>query len=186
MRNLRLGSAAIPLLLLLLLALMTVRIPPWLLDVSFTFNITLALVVLLVAVYVMRPLEFAAFPTILLVATLLRLALNVASTRVVLLDGHQGGAAAGQVIGQGLVSGYHIAKQRFSAFIRCLNRVKHRDRGNFFLKRLIGVPMRSPFFVLGGILINVGNLSDLWIVIRPFSQQNRVADSSREGNKRIF
>ncbi len=111
MRNLRLGSAAIPLLLLLLLALMTVRIPPWLLDVSFTFNITLALVVLLVAVYVMRPLEFAAFPTILLVATLLRLALNVASTRVVLLDGHQGGAAAGQVIesfGAVLVGGNYV------------------------------------------------------------------------------
>ena len=58
MRNLRIGSAAIPLLLLLLLALMTVRVPPLLLDISFTFNITLALVVLLVAVYVMRPLEF--------------------------------------------------------------------------------------------------------------------------------
>lgn len=111
MSNLRIGAAAIPLLLLLLLALMTVRIPPTLLDISFTFNITLALVVLLVAVYVMRPLEFAAFPTILLVATLLRLALNVASTRVVLLDGHNGGAAAGQVIesfGAVLVGGNYV------------------------------------------------------------------------------
>ena len=111
MSNIRIGNAAIPLLLLLLLALMTVRVPPLLLDVSFTFNITLALVVLLVAVYVRRPLEFAAFPTILLVATLLRLALNVASTRVVLLDGHQGGAAAGQVIeafGAVLVGGNYV------------------------------------------------------------------------------
>ncbi len=97
-KNLRLGNLAIPLLLLLLLALMTVRVPPLLLDISFTFNITLALVVLLVSVYVLRPLDFASFPTILLVATLLRLALNVASTRVVLLDGHAGGAAAGAVI----------------------------------------------------------------------------------------
>ena len=98
MKNLRLGNLAIPALLLLLLALMTVRVPPLLLDISFTFNITLALVVLLVSVYVLRPLDFASFPTILLVATLLRLALNVASTRVVLLDGHAGGAAAGAVI----------------------------------------------------------------------------------------
>ena len=111
MSNLKIGHAAIPLLLLLLLALMTVPVPPLLLDVSFTFNITLALVVLLVAVYVMRPLEFAAFPTILLVATLLRLALNVASTRVVLLDGHAGGGSAGQVIeafGEVLVGGNYV------------------------------------------------------------------------------
>ena len=111
MNNLRLSSAAIPLMLLLLLALMTIPVPPILLDVSFTFNITLALVVLLVAVYVMRPLEFAAFPSILLIATLFRLALNVASTRVVLLDGHQGGAAAGQVIesfGAVLVGGNYV------------------------------------------------------------------------------
>ncbi len=111
MSKLRIGALGIPLLLLLILALMTIRVPPWLLDVSFTFNITFALVVLLVAVYVMRPLEFAAFPTILLVATLLRLALNVASTRVVLLDGHQGGAAAGQVIesfGAVLVGGNYV------------------------------------------------------------------------------
>ncbi len=107
----RVGNFAIPLLVLLLLALMTVRIPPLLLDVSFTFNITLALVVLLVSVYVRRPLDFAAFPTILLVATLLRLALNVASTRVVLLDGHAGGAAAGRVIesfGEVLVGGNYV------------------------------------------------------------------------------
>ena len=72
--------------------------PTLLLDILFTFNIALALVVLLVAIYTKRPLDFAAFPTVLLIATLLRLALNVASTRVVLLEGHQGGDAAGHVI----------------------------------------------------------------------------------------
>jgi flagellar biosynthesis protein FlhA len=92
------GNLGIPVLLLVMLAMMTLPIPPLLLDILFTFNITLALVVLCVAVYAMRPLDFAVFPTILLVATLLRLALNVASTRVVLLNGHEGGAAAGHVI----------------------------------------------------------------------------------------
>lgn len=72
--------------------------PTLLLDILFTFNIALALVVLLVAIYTKRPLDFASFPTVLLIATLLRLALNVASTRVVLLEGHEGGAAAGHVI----------------------------------------------------------------------------------------
>jgi flagellar biosynthesis protein FlhA len=101
----------IPLLLLLLLGLMTLTVPPFLLDVSFTFNIALAIVVLLVAVYAMRPLDFGAFPTVLLVATLLRLALNVASTRVVLLEGHAGGDAAGKVIqafGEVVVGGNYV------------------------------------------------------------------------------
>jgi len=92
------GNLGIPILLLVMLAMMTLPIPPLLLDVFFTFNITIALVVLCVSVYALRPLDFAVFPTILLVATLLRLALNVASTRVVLLNGHEGGSAAGQVI----------------------------------------------------------------------------------------
>lgn len=80
------------------LAMIVLPIPPFLLDILFSFNIALALVVLLVAIYTDRPLDFAAFPTVLLVATLLRLALNVASTRVVLLEGHNGGDAAGKVI----------------------------------------------------------------------------------------
>lgn len=92
------GNLGIPVLLLVMLAMMTLPLPPFLLDVFFTFNITIALVVLCVAVYAMRPLDFQVFPTILLIATLLRLALNVASTRVVLLEGHNGGAAAGKVI----------------------------------------------------------------------------------------
>nr|WP_255568430.1 flagellar biosynthesis protein FlhA [Aestuariicella albida] len=88
----------IPILLLMLLGMMTLPLPPFLLDMFFSFNIALSIVVLLVGVYSLRPLDFAAFPTILLVATLLRLALNVASTRVVLLEGHEGGDAAGKVI----------------------------------------------------------------------------------------
>ncbi len=87
-----------PLLLLIILAMMVLPLPALLLDVLFTFNISLAIVVLLAGVYSRRPLDFAAFPTILLVATLLRLGLNIASTRVVLLKGHEGTDAAGHVI----------------------------------------------------------------------------------------
>ncbi|NVK42661.1 MAG: flagellar biosynthesis protein FlhA [Oceanospirillaceae bacterium] len=98
MRSLSQGNLGVPLLLLVVIAMVTLPMPPFLLDVFFTFNIALSLVVLLVCVYALRPLEFTVFPTILLVATLLRLALNVASTRVVLLYGHEGGDAAGKVI----------------------------------------------------------------------------------------
>ncbi len=87
-----------PLVILMLLAMIVLPLPPFLLDLFFTFNIALSLVVLLVVVYAMRPLDFGLFPSVLLVATLLRLALNVASTRVVLLEGHNGGDAAGKVI----------------------------------------------------------------------------------------
>jgi flagellar biosynthesis protein FlhA len=98
LRGIPRSNLAIPILLLMLLAMIILPIPALLLDVFFTFNIALSLVVLLVSVYALRPLDFAAFPTILLVATLLRLGLNVASTRVVLLEGHQGSDAAGKVI----------------------------------------------------------------------------------------
>ena len=87
-----------PILIITLLAMMILPLPPLALDVLFTFNIALSLVVLLAAVYSLRPLDFAVFPTILLIATLLRLALNLASTRVVLLEGHTGTDAAGKVI----------------------------------------------------------------------------------------
>lgn len=87
-----------PLMVLATLAMVVLPMPPLLLDMLFSFNISLSLVVLLVCIYTGRPLDFAAFPTVLLVATLLRLALNVASTRVVLLEGHNGPGAAGQVI----------------------------------------------------------------------------------------
>jgi flagellar biosynthesis protein FlhA len=87
-----------PVMVLATLAMVILPIPAFLLDLSFTFNIALSMVVLLVTVYTRRPLDFAAFPTVLLIATLLRLALNVASTRVVLLKGHEGAGAAGNVI----------------------------------------------------------------------------------------
>ena len=87
-----------PLLLVTLLAMLVLPLPPFALDVFFTFNIALSLIVVLAAVYTLRPLDFSVFPTVLLITTLLRLALNVASTRVVLLEGHQGTDAAGRVI----------------------------------------------------------------------------------------
>lgn len=93
--GLRIG---IPLIVLMTLGMVTLPMPPFMLDAFFTFNIALSLLVLLVSVYTLRPLDFAVFPTILLVSTLLRLALNVASTRVVLLNGHTGPDAAGKVI----------------------------------------------------------------------------------------
>ncbi|WP_017463597.1 flagellar biosynthesis protein FlhA [Dyella ginsengisoli] len=87
-----------PVILLAALAMIMLPLPPFLLDMLFSFNIALSLVILLAVIYVMRPLEFAAFPTVVLMATLLRLALNIASTRVVLMHGHDGPGAAGKVI----------------------------------------------------------------------------------------
>lgn len=87
-----------PLMLVIMLSMMMLPLPPFILDIFFTFNIALSLVVLLAVIYSERPLDFAVFPTVILLATLLRLALNVASTRVVLLNGHNGTDAAGQVI----------------------------------------------------------------------------------------
>ncbi len=98
LRNVSRSGLGAPLLMLLMIGMIIIPLQPFALDVMFTFNISLALIILLVTVYTKRPLDFALFPTILLVTTLLRLALNVASTRVVLLEGHTGSDAAGQVI----------------------------------------------------------------------------------------
>lgn len=87
-----------PVLILLILSMMVLPLPPFILDLLFTFNIALSIMVLLVAMFTQRTLDFAAFPTILLFSTLLRLALNVASTRIILMEGHTGAAAAGQVV----------------------------------------------------------------------------------------
>jgi flagellar biosynthesis protein FlhA len=93
------GSAlAAPAIIILLLAMMVLPLPAFALDVFFSFNIALSVIVLLTSLYTVKPLDFMAFPTILLVSTMLRLSLNVASTRVVLTEGHTGGAAAGKVI----------------------------------------------------------------------------------------
>ncbi|PCI22418.1 MAG: flagellar biosynthesis protein FlhA [Piscirickettsiaceae bacterium] len=87
-----------PILILVMLSMLVLPLPPLMLDLLFTFNIALSLIVLLVVVYSLKPLDFAVFPSFILIATLLRLGLNVASTRVVLLEGHNGGDAAGKVI----------------------------------------------------------------------------------------
>ena len=87
-----------PLFIVMVLAMMVLPLPPFALDVLFTFNIAMALMVMMVSANMVRPLDFAAFPAVLLVTTLLRLSLNVASTRVVLLEGHTGTGAAGKVI----------------------------------------------------------------------------------------
>jgi flagellar biosynthesis protein FlhA len=91
-------SLVLPGFVVMMLAMMVLPLPPLLLDMLFTFNIALALVVMMVTAQMVKPLDFAALPTVLLVTTLLRLSLNVASTRVVLMDGHSGPGAAGQVI----------------------------------------------------------------------------------------
>ncbi|MFL0865318.1 flagellar biosynthesis protein FlhA [Vibrio parahaemolyticus] len=105
------GYIGIPIVLLMILAMVILPLPPLLLDALFTFNIVLAILVLLVSTTVKRPLDFSVFPTILLVATLLRLTLNVASTRIVLLEGHNGGDAAGKVIqafGEVVIGGNYV------------------------------------------------------------------------------
>jgi len=88
----------VPIAILALLGMVVVPLPPFLLDVFFTFNIALSLVILMVVLYAKKPLEFSVFPTVILLATLFRLALNIASTRVILLEGHNGPQAAGHVI----------------------------------------------------------------------------------------
>jgi flagellar biosynthesis protein FlhA len=92
------GGLAAPILVIIVVSMMVLPMAPWLLDTFFTLNIALALVVMMVAAYMKRPLDFSVFPTVLLLTTLLRLSLNVASTRVVLLEGHTGPGAAGAVI----------------------------------------------------------------------------------------
>jgi flagellar biosynthesis protein FlhA len=91
-------GATAPMLVVAILAMMVLPLPSWLLDTFFTINISVALMVMMVAAYMIRPLDFAAFPAVLLLTTLMRLSLNVASTRIVLLEGHTGPGAAGAVI----------------------------------------------------------------------------------------
>ncbi len=98
LRDLLTNSITVPAVILAMLAMVVLPLPPFVLDVLFTFNIALSVMVLIAVFSVRKPLEFAIFPTVLLMATIFRLALNVASTRVVLMDGHTGTAAAGHVI----------------------------------------------------------------------------------------
>ena len=106
-----LKSLGIPALVLLIIAMLILPLPTWLLDILFTFNIMIALIVIMIAIHTSRPLDFSSFPSVLLVATMLRLSLNVASTRIVLVNGHEGTAAAGQVIeafGNFVISGNYL------------------------------------------------------------------------------
>ena len=108
MGNVHMKLLAGPILILMILSMMILPLPPFALDMFFTFNIALAVMVLLVSMFTQKPLDFAAFPAILLFTTLLRLSLNVASTRVILMEGHSGGDSAGKVIeafGEFLVGG---------------------------------------------------------------------------------
>ena len=119
-------AALLPLGILLLVALMVVPIPPLLLDVFFIFNIMIALAVLMVSLNTQKPLDFSSFPTVLLFATLLRLSLNVASTRVVLVHGHEGHDAAGHVIeafGNFLIGGDYIVGLFVFAILIIINLV---------------------------------------------------------------
>jgi len=103
-----LSSLVTPLIVLLVLTLLVLPIPPVMLDVLFTFNIILALLIIMVAIHTATPMDFSSFPIIILFATVMRLGLNVASTRVVLIQGHEGGDAAGKVIeafGQFVIGG---------------------------------------------------------------------------------
>lgn len=91
-------ALAAPVIIIMMLAMMVLPLPAFVLDIFFSFNIALAIIVLLTSLYTVKPLDFMAFPTVLLVSTMLRLSLNVASTRVVLTEGHTGPDAAGKVI----------------------------------------------------------------------------------------
>ena len=114
------------LLLVACLGMLVIPMPPFLLDLLFTFNITLSLVIILAVIYVERPIDFSVFPTVLLLATLLRLALNVASTRVVLLEGHNGPGAAGKVIesfGEFVIGGNYVVVINFVVVTKGAGRV---------------------------------------------------------------
>ena len=105
------SGLGIPFLVLLIMAMLVVPLPPVLLDVLFTFNILISLVIIMIAIGTRKPLEFSSFPSVLLFATMLRLALNVASTRVILVNGHEGEQAAGAVVaafGEFVISGNYL------------------------------------------------------------------------------
>src|SRR6476659_7140541 len=124
-------GVGVPIAIIAVLAMVVLPLPPIVLDVLFTFNIALSLVIVMAVFYVARPVEFGVFPTILLLATLLRLALNVASTRVVLLNGHSGPQAAGHVI------------QSFGEFVIC---------GNF----AVGVVVLSSLTIINFVVVTKG------------------------------
>jgi flagellar biosynthesis protein FlhA len=105
------NDLSIPGLVLLIMGMLVIPLPPIALDVLFTFNIASALLIIMIAIKVRKPLEFSSFPSVLLFATMLRLALNVASTRVILVNGHEGHDAAGKVVaafGEFVIGGNYV------------------------------------------------------------------------------
>ena len=124
LRGIERGGIAAPVLLLVILGMMVVPLAPIALDLMFSLNITLSIVILLAVIYIMRPMEFSSFPTVLLFVTLMRLALNVASTRVVLMHGHEGPHAAGQVIaafGEFVIGGHYMVGFIVFAILTIIN-----------------------------------------------------------------
>jgi len=109
--RIKLANLSIPALVLLIMAMLVIPLPTFLLDVLFTFNIAASVLIIMIAIGTRKPLEFSSFPSVLLLATMLRLALNVASTRVILVHGHEGTDSAGQVIeafGEFVIGGNYI------------------------------------------------------------------------------
>ena len=131
MQRVRLMDLAIPAIILLIMGMLVIPLPAILLDLLFTFNLLAGLVIITIAVATTRPLEFSSFPIVLLLTTMLRLALNVASTRVVLVEGHKGGDAAGKVI------------QAFGEFV---------IQGNYF----IGIVIFSILMIVNFIVVTKG------------------------------
>ncbi|PPE74082.1 flagellar biosynthesis protein FlhA [Solimonas fluminis] len=124
LRGIERNGIAAPVLLLVILGMMVVPLAPLVLDLMFSLNITLSIVILLAVIYVMRPMEFSSFPTVLLFVTLMRLALNVASTRVVLMHGHEGPHAAGKVIeafGEFVIGGHYMVGFIVFAILTIIN-----------------------------------------------------------------
>ena len=114
----------LPALVLLIMAMLVVPLPPLLLDVMFTFNIACSLVIIMIAIGTRKPLEFSSFPSVLLLATMLRLGLNVASTRVILVNGHEGHEAAGKVVaafGEFVIGGNYVVGFIIFAILMIIN-----------------------------------------------------------------
>jgi len=119
-----LTGLSLPVLVLLIMAMLVVPMPPLLLDIMFTFNIACSLIVIMIAIGTRKPLEFSSFPSVLLITTMLRLALNVASTRVILVNGHEGHEAAGKVVaafGEFVISGNYIVGFIIFAILMIIN-----------------------------------------------------------------
>ena len=124
MSKIQLSGLGIPAIVLLIISMLILPLPSFLLDFLFTFNILLGVTIIMIAINSSKPLDFSAFPTILLIATMLRLGLNVASTRLVLVKGHEGSDAAGKVIeafGEFVIAGNYVVGFIIFAILMIIN-----------------------------------------------------------------